>query len=1102
MRTPAAATERTTSGMDGSRFVGRESEMGVLFADLTAAQGGDGQCVILVGEPGIGKTRTATVLAAEARDRGFAVLWGRCPDDEAAPVYWPWIQALGTYAGENPASSDIVTLLTLLRARGTIPGAEEAPGHARLELFDRIARALARAASDQPLLVAIDDLHWADIGSLALLEFVVRQVGAHPLFVLGTLRATEVEQRPARQRLLSAIVRLGRNVALTGLARPAVRDLVSERLGHVPAEALVEEVLGLTEGNPFFVIEVTHLLAAAPEGRPPNQGVPRVPPGVHELLRERLAPLSPRALRLLQIASVLGREFDLEPLATVAGESPETVLEGLAAPLALSLVREVPGALRRYGFAHALLREALYAGLATGALAALHRAVGEALEALEAANEGHLSALAHHFFHAAKAGDATKAIRYGCEAGERALELLAFEEGIRHFERALAAIAVVGDDAARLRALMGLGDAVRGAGDPVRSEAAFRDALTVAERLGPHALAEAALRFATGRAEASVLDVEVNELLERALARLGPETSPLGARLMARLAAGLAFQPGVEIRRRELADEAIRIARRLDDPATLDYVLTRRLLVLLGPDDLEERVTATAELLGSSSRSRATQLTALIFRIDDLGERGDRVGLDHALAVFEQTVRGFQHPYFLWTWMSFRAAIAIVEGRFAEAESLATEALSLGQQVLTRSPPMRFGQQWFMLRGWQGRLSEVETLLERGVAESAVVPAWRSALANFYSLCGRTAEARREFEALAADDFATLPRDMNWLLVMSLLSAVCVRLGDVRRAQILYALLRPYAGRVVVARPLVLLIEPVAQRLGTLAAVLGRYDAAEAHFADALALAERMRGLVWQADLRHDWAAMLHRRGEGDDRNRGAALLDEAEAIARPLGMGLLLQWIAKTRETMRAVPPSATVAGPPPGPRGTFHRDGGIWTLVFENRTTRVRDMLGMDYLARLLAEPETDVHVTDLVARAHHRRRDAASGDRVPGDAGELLDARARTDYEARLRDARDELADARQHNDRGRIERLVDEIECLASELSRGFGLGARPRRAASANERARVAVTRAIKYSIDKIAEHDPDLASHLRRSVRTGTFCIYAPPSTARVAWVL
>ena len=169
---------------------------------------------------------------------------------------------------------------------------------------------------------------------------------------------------------------------------------------------------------------------------------------------------------------------------------------------------------------------------------------------------------------------------------------------------------------------------------------------------------------------------------------------------------------------------------------------------------------------------------------------------------------------------------------------------------------------------------------------------------------------------------------------------------------------------------------------------------------------------------------------------------------------------------------------------------------MVFENRTIRIRDMLGMGYLARLLAEPEHDVHVSDLVAGADDGRPNAASGD-----AGELLDARARTD-EARLRDAREELADAQQRNDLGRVERLVDEIECLTAELSRGFGLGGRPRRAGSANERARIAVTRAIKYSINKLEEHDPELASHLRRSVRTGTFCVYAPPSTARVTWAL
>ena len=336
-------------------------------------------------------------------------------------------------------------------------------------------------------------------------------------------------------------------MTLAGLARPAVRDLVSERLGgQALSERLVDEVLGLTGGNPFLVIKWRTC------SRPPGQRRSRPGHAPGPSRGTRAPPPTPRAA-LASGAPIAGDR--VRPgarvrsplLATVAGSSPEAVLEGLAAPLALSLVREVPARC-----ADTASRIPSCARRCTETWRPRPRLRCTARWARHSrrsgpADECRLPTLAHHFFHAARAGDATKAIRYGIAAGERALELLAFEEAIRHFDHALAALVVAGDDALRLRALMGLGEAVRGAGDPVRSEAAFRDAMhAVADRVGPHALAETGLRFATSRAEASVLDVEVNELLERALTVLPYEITPLRARLLARLAAGLVLQPGAE----------------------------------------------------------------------------------------------------------------------------------------------------------------------------------------------------------------------------------------------------------------------------------------------------------------------------------------------------------------------------------------------------------------------------------------------------------------------------------------------------------------------------------------------------------------------------
>jgi tetratricopeptide (TPR) repeat protein len=1108
----------------GTRFVGRHAELGTLRAELDAALRGEGRLVVLLGEPGIGKTRTAAALAAEARGRGAAVVWGRCHDSGAAPAYWPWLQALSAYVSEHPGvdSREIAAVLPALRAGTHAAGSGDAPERARFERFDRVVAALAAATRARPLLVVLDDLHWADAGSLLLLEFAARELGTIPLLVLATARDTEPARRSDPAALLAAVVRLGRSVPLVGLAGPEVRDLLADRLGRQPEDELVGEIVGLTEGNPFFVIETLQWLTAARAGPDSRQDTVAVPPGVQELLRQRLELLPPPARRVLELAAVVGRDFDLAALAAVLGEPPAAILDGLAPALAAGIVREASGALRHYAFAHALMRETLYERLAPSARIALHAAVGAALEAAGPRDDVERSALAHHFFAAAQAGDPAKAIRYGCEAGERALDVLAFEEAVRHFERALAAAAIAPDDATQLRLLVGLGEAVHGAGDPARAEAIFRDAIVVARRCGVTEFAQTVLRCAGVRAE-FVTDVEMNALLEEAVAALPDEPSAVRARLMVRLAAGLSLQPGAEVRRRVLADEATAMARQLGDPATLAFVLQRRLIGLLGPDTLDERLATTDEILATKSGGRQGELGALVFRADDLAQRGDRAGLDQTLAAFDQQARASRQPFFLWMAASFRATMALLEGRFAEAEAQANEALALGQRVQPRTALLYFAAQLFMLRGWQARFAEIEPFLQASVTESAELPAVRCALAFFYEISGRAAEARREFESLAADGFAALPRDTTWLGSMYLLAGICSRLRDARRSAELYELLRSFAGRIAVGWPLVAVMGSIDERLGVLATVAERYDRAERHFADALAIAERMRGLPSQADIRHQWARMLYRRGRRDDRERAAALLDEAETIASTLGMALLLDWIKQARaEAHQAVPVraigepavavgddsrrgavlslvtrNASSASAPAARSGAFRREGDVWSLVFEGRTTRLRDMVGLGHIARLLRAPEREIYVMDLAAPG-----DASAGASADGDAGELLDAQARGTYEARLRDASEEREEAERLNDRGRMERLSEEIEFLTAELSRGFGLGGRSRRAGAASERARVAVTRAIKYAIDRIAEHDPALAEHLRLAVRTGMFCAYVPPARDRVTWKL
>ncbi|HSJ99260.1 MAG TPA: AAA family ATPase, partial [Myxococcota bacterium] len=602
----------------GSLFVGRKAELGLLRGELAAALAGEGRLALLVGEAGIGKTRTASALAGEAHEAGALVAWGHCCEGDGVPVYRPWLQALDACAAELPSSVPATLVARLRETGGPSDGATGAPEHARFELFERFLAALAAIGRERPIVLVLDDLQWGDVGSLRLLEFVARELRPHRLLLLGTVRAAEPCPSRARAELLASVARSARSVPLGALDRPAVRKLLGERLGRHPEEALLDRVYRASGGNPFFVIELAHLVAAAGADSP----LP-VPPAARQVLRERLAPLSPASLRALEAAAVLGPEFELDPLAAVLRQPVETLLATLAEPFALGLVRELPDARRRCAFGHALVRELLYTSLPPAARSALHGALAEALEAAGPADGERLAALAHHFFEAAQSGDPAKAIRYGCEAGEHALASLAYEEAARRFERALAAAALGGDDAARLRALVGLGEALSGAGDLARRDAVFAEAVGVARRIGSGAFATTALRWAIARTELGVPGIEVNALLEEALSILPGDPSPLRARLMARLAAGLHLLPGTEARRQELAEAAVAMARGLDDPATLAFVRARSLMGLLGPDGLERRLATTDEILRAGPASRVAELETLLLRVDDLVERAD-----------------------------------------------------------------------------------------------------------------------------------------------------------------------------------------------------------------------------------------------------------------------------------------------------------------------------------------------------------------------------------------------------------------------------------------------------------------------------------------------
>ena len=464
----AALPEPAAKVVTGA-FVGRDLELAELTAGLDDAEAGHGRLFLLVGEPGIGKSRLAEELAARARSRGALVLVGRCWEAGGAPAYWPWVQSLRAYVRAaapatlrrqlGPGAADLAQLLPELREvlDDLPPAAGSDTEGARFRLFDSLAAFVKRVAATQPLVLVLDDLHAADEPSLLLLQFVARELAQSRIVIVGACRDVDPTPAAPLRATLTELARepVTRTVLLSGLGEEDVERFVALAAPAAEASQLGATVYAETEGNPLFVGEIVRLLGR--EGQLAEAPL-AIPHSVRETIGRRLRHLSDESNDLLTLASVLGREFDLHALARVSGRDRGAVLELLDEAIEARVVSEVPGAISRMRFAHALIRDAAYHRLTRARRIELHRRVGEALEVIHAAElDPHLAELAHHFYEAA----AGEAVGYARRAGERAVAQLAYEEAVRLYELALAGLDAGGPAtvAERCELLLALGDA-------------------------------------------------------------------------------------------------------------------------------------------------------------------------------------------------------------------------------------------------------------------------------------------------------------------------------------------------------------------------------------------------------------------------------------------------------------------------------------------------------------------------------------------------------------------------------------------------------------------------------------------------------------------
>ena len=888
---PAAEPERTPAG---SGFVGRARELATLDAALDDALAGNGRLALVAGEPGIGKSRLAEEVGQHARRRGARVYVGRCWEAGGAPAYWPWVQALRAYIRDSDPDAlrvrlggegaELATILPEVRA--LMPDLPESPPAdsegARFRLLESVASFLRDAASDAPVVVGLDDLHAADAPSLLLLRFVAGQLAGAAILIVGCYRDTEV--RPQLAETLAEVAREPgtQRLALRGLDGSDTSRLLSMTMGDAPPDELAEEIHAETQGNPLFAKEIGRLLAE--EGQGASGRLP-LPQGVVEVIGRRLQRQSDRCRRVLELASIVGREFDPDVIGRL-GIEEDALFAALDEAARAGLVGAVPGASGRLRFSHILVRDALYEDLSPPQRLRLHRAVAEALEALYAGNpEPHLAELARHYREAGPQA-VDKAIEYAQRAGDRAASQYAYEDAAGWYASALEMLdtARSGDDDRARELLLSLGEALSRAGS---GEEARRVLLRAADLAGqadrPDQLARAAIEYGGrfGWARASI-DPAYVPLLERALETVGTGDSVARVRLLARLAAARRDDAPHE-RRVAIAAEALEMAERVGDPVTLAIALEGQWIGTEGPDGVHLAEPATSRMIELAERigDKERMYEAHEHRLNWLWMLGDRSGVDVEFDALAGLVEELRQPAQRWHIGTVRTMFALMEGRFEEAETLIEESAARGRRVESWNAAVSQRVALFVLRREQGRLAELAAMIDRSVHEYPALLRFMCARAYLKAEVGDEREARAVLDALLALDLEHEHRDAEWLFSMALLPDPCAALAHQRGAAQLYPLLAPFEHLYAVA-PIEGTFGAVARGLGVLATVLGRHDDAQRHFETAVEIERRMGGRPWLAHAHHGLAATLLARGHV---TRAEEQRDAALALYRELGM-------------------------------------------------------------------------------------------------------------------------------------------------------------------------------------------------------------------------
>lgn len=877
----------------GKPFVGRKRELLELDSLLKAAEAGTGALHLITGPPGIGKSRLLTEAVRRAASRSFEIRQGSCSESGGAPPFWPWIQILRqevTAQGwpTQLAPQHLDRLKRLVDLDASTAGARHRPrlietSTDRFGLFDAIAQLLVRKTRRVPLLVALDDLHQSDEGSLLMLEFLSDQVQSSQIVIAGAYRQPDFPATTrARHRLDSLAARGATSIApLPALSKSEVSELIVD--AQMPA-SMRDELYEQSGGNPLFL---HHLLSLLEGQQEPVARTRPLPHFLHEAIEQHAALVSSSSRKVLAVASVVGREFELWLLSAVIDDL-SGVTRALSEALRHGLLTGAyAGGRRLYRFAHALVRDVLYDALGDEDRARVHLKAAEALAASNAADQ-RLSEIAHHYRSGLPFVEPARAIQAILAAAQQAAASYAYEEAVSLLREALAlADSAVVDKTVRADCLIGLADALSRLGDRHGAWAACAAAAEVGRQLAdPAILAKAALAMSPGflSIETSYYNQAHVDLLEEAIRLQRDDCSMQVVALWSRLALALHWS-GRESRRKEASDRALRVAKALGGREARARALFARHSVLCTPDSTEARAELAHELVEISS-SIGDGESLLLYHsllISDLAELGDIQALEREIARFRAAADQTRQPDSVWLSPMFAGMLELLRGSFHKVRELNRELRSLGQRVSSEDATNCLAAQEVLCDFETGAGPKVVgELVRHSRAHPNVLELFQTAPAWAAAELGLTEESAVFLRAFSRSSFASVPRDMNWLGSMIILAMASAELRDELCCAQLLERLEPYASRFAVLGYCVVGFGSVAAHLGRLAGVAGRDESAERYFTIGLRTNSEAGARPWTARCRYARGDWLIANGMLAD---GRADVTEALAEADRLGM-------------------------------------------------------------------------------------------------------------------------------------------------------------------------------------------------------------------------